>query len=48
MVDYAYTNKREFVAVAAEGDMSKYSKEFKSDLMKLGMPEWVFNLQNNK
>lgn len=43
-INYAYNNKREFVAMAAEGDMSKYSDEFKKDLIKLGMPEWVFNL----
>ena len=42
--DYAYENKLEFVAVASEGDLSKYSKEFKEYLVVLCMPEWVFNL----
>lgn len=43
--DYAYTNKKEFVAVAAEGDFSKYSEAFKQVLAKLGMPEWVFKME---
>lgn len=46
--NYAYKNKNEFVAVAAEGDFSKYSKEFKEYLKTLGMPEWVFNLPYEK
>lgn len=45
-VKYAYTNRDEFVAVAAEGDMSRYSDEFKEILIDLGIPEWVFNLKN--
>ena len=44
-IRYAYTNRAEFIAVAAEGDMSKYSPEFKNDLIKLGMPEFAFNLK---
>lgn len=44
-IRYAYTNRAEFIAVAAEGDMSKYSPEFKNDLIKLGMPEFAFNLR---
>ena len=43
-IDYAYTNKREFIATAAEGDFSKYSPEFKQVLVDLGMPEWMFKL----
>ena len=44
-IEYAYTNKAEFVAVAAEGDFSKYSKEFKDILVKFGMPEWMFAMK---
>lgn len=44
-LDYAYKNKREFIAVASEGDYTKYSQEFKDVLVKLGMPEYVFNLK---
>jgi len=44
-LDYAYTNKQEFVAVAAQGEFSKYSKEFKKVLIKLGTPEWVFKME---
>lgn len=44
-IDYAYTNKREFIAVASTGDCSKYSEEFKKVLMELGMPKWVFNFK---
>ena len=43
-IEYAYTNRNEFLAVAAEGDLSQYSPEFKEILMKIGMPEFVFNL----
>ena len=43
--DYAYTDKSEFVAVAAEGDCSRYSEEFKKVLVKLGMPKWFFNIE---
>ena len=43
-IEYAYTNRNEFLAVAAEGDMSQYSPEFKEVLIKIGMPEYVFNL----
>ena len=43
-IEYAYTNKNEFLAVAAEGDLSEYSPEFKEVLIKMGMPEYVFNL----
>ena len=43
-IEYAYTNRNEFLAVAAEGDLSRYSPEFKEVLMRIGMPEFVFNL----
>lgn len=44
LIKYAHTDPKEFIAVAAEGDMSKYSLEFKTLLVKMGMPEWAFNL----
>ena len=44
-IDYAYTNRAEFIAVAAEGDLSRYSAEFKDVLIKLGMPEYLFNIK---
>lgn len=44
LIEYAYTDKAEFLAVAAEGDYSKYSKEFKELLVKLGLPDWMFNM----
>lgn len=43
---YAYQDKKEFIAVASTGDCSKYSEEFRDVLVKLGMPEWVFNLKS--
>ena len=43
-ISYAYTNRNEFLSVAAEGDLSQYSHEFKEILKKMGMPEYVFNL----
>lgn len=43
-ISYAYNSRNEFLAVAAEGDMSKYSPEFKEVLKKLGMPEEIFKL----
>lgn len=44
-ISYAHTNPMELIAVSAEGDMSKYSPEFKKVLVDFGMPEWVFNLE---
>ena len=44
-IKYAYNNIQEFIAVAAEGDMSKYSPEFKKILINFGMPEWVLNME---
>ena len=46
-IDYAYNNVGEFVAVASEGDMNKYSDEFKELLVKMGMPKWQLNLKQN-
>ena len=45
-VRYAYTNSKEFIAVASEGDMGKYSPEFRKLLIKMGMPEWQFKMRN--
>lgn len=44
-ISYAYRKRAEFIAVAAEGDMSKYSPEFKEVLKRLGMPDFAFNLK---
>ncbi len=46
-IRYAYKNVREFIAVASEGDMSKYSPEMKKLLLDIGMPEWMFNTQSH-
>ena len=43
-IRYGYTEPAEFIAVAAQGDFSKYSPEFKQVLINLGTPAWVFNL----
>jgi len=43
-IDYAYTNTKEFIARAAEGDMSKYSSEFRQMLIDFGLPDYVFNM----
>lgn len=45
LIEYAYTDKAEFLAVAVEGDYNKYSKEFKELLVKLGLPEWMFKMK---
>ena len=45
-IPYAYNNTAEFIAVAAEGDMSKYSPEFKQMLLDFGMPEWQLNMKD--
>jgi hypothetical protein len=46
-IPYAYTNADEFIAVAAEGKMSEYSKPFKMLLRAFGMPKWAFKLEEN-
>lgn len=45
LIKYAYTNPNEFMAVASQGDYSKYSPEFKNVLVKMGMPEWIFDMK---
>ena len=44
-IPYAYNNPAEFIAVAAEGDLSKCSKEFRQMLVDFGMPEWQLNMK---
>ena len=43
-IEYAYTNMKEFLSVASEGDLSQYSPQFRDVLIKMGMPEFVFDL----
>lgn len=47
-IDYAYNNRSEFIAVAAEGNPRLYSEEFKQILIELGMPEWFFEIRKFK
>lgn len=44
-LDYAYTDRAEFIAVAAMGDTTRYSNNFKKVLVDLGVPEWFFNIK---
>ena len=44
-IKYAHTNSLEFIAVAAQGDMTKYSPEFKKMLIAFGMPEYMFEMK---
>lgn len=44
-IAYAYNNTKEFIAVASEGEMSKYSPEFRRTLINFGMPEWLLNIE---
>ena len=46
-IKYAHTNSLEFIAVAAQGDMTKYSPEFKKMLVEFGMPEYMFEMKKN-
>ena len=44
---YFYKNYFESKAVFAEGDMSKYSEEFKKEMLKrYHLPEWILNLKD--
>lgn len=47
-ISYAFNNMKEFIAVASEGDMSKYSDWFKEILLDFGMPEYVMRMPKNK
>lgn len=44
-VKYSFTNTVEFLAVTAQGDLSKCSPKFKEYLKAIGMPDWVFNIK---
>ncbi len=43
-IKYAYTNKKEFIAVASQGDMREYSDIFKKVLVTMGLPEFALKL----
>ncbi len=43
-IEYAYTNKSEFLAVIAEGDLSRCSDEFKNILLKIGLPDCLIKM----
>ena len=45
--EYAFNNPMEFIAVATEGDISKYSQWFIDQLIEFGMPEWAVNLRQH-
>lgn len=47
--DYFFKNEKESWAVFAEGDMSKYSEEFKQKMInkKKGLPAWITSLTPN-
>lgn len=40
-IDYAFNNPKEFIAVAMEGDLQKYSEEFIKQLHEFGLPKWA-------
>lgn len=44
-IKHAYVDKFEFIAIAAQGDCSKYSPEFKEILVKLGLPKYVLEME---
>lgn len=44
-IPYGYNDIFEFMSVASEGDMSKYSPEFKQMLVDFGMPEWELKME---
>lgn len=47
-INHAYLNGSEFLAVASEGDMKKYSQELKNLLESLGMKRWIMRLAHRK
>lgn len=47
-IAYAYNNTKEFIAVAAEGDLTKCTPEFKQVLIDFGMPEWMFRIRSHE
>ena len=45
MIEYAYNNQMEFIAVASESHrLSECSPKFKQVLIDFGMPEWMFKI----
>ena len=40
-INYAFNNPKEFIAVAMEGDLQKYSEEFIKQLHEFGLPKWA-------
>lgn len=40
-INYAFNNPEEFIAVAMEGDLQKYSEEFIKQLHEFGLPKWA-------
>ena len=40
-INYAFNNPAEFIAVAMEGDLQKYSEEFIKQLHEFGLPKWA-------
>ena len=46
-ISYAYNNTKEFIAVAAEGDLTRCTPEFKQVLIDFGMPEWMFRIRSH-
>ncbi len=45
-VGYACTSREEFIAEAASGITENYSDEFKGRLVKMGLPDYVFDMKN--
>ena len=39
--NYAFKNPEEFIAVAMQGDLQKYSEEFIKQLHEFGLPKWA-------
>lgn len=40
-IDYAFNNPKEFITVAMEGDLQKYSEDFIKLLHDFGLPKWA-------
>lgn len=43
-IQYGETNEDEYKAVFMEGDLSKYSQDFKNEMIEKGLPEYAVNL----
>jgi len=46
-LNYAFNNPKEFIAVAAEGNIRRYSQELIDLLIEFGMPSWAVNLRQH-